>query len=150
MRRSKIGDVYAFQTERGYRLFQFAYKVVRIGKFYRVFPNFYSEIPENLREIILGDYSYLIWYNVATGFRSGLFQFLGNIADRDAELDGGIKLPCLDQADGLSGDSGLFCQLCLRHFQLDPSKLHLQIPHIIFSLPLSSGCNVFLSDVKYI
>ena len=85
MRRSKIGDVYAFRAERGYRLFQYAYKVDRIGKFYRVFPNFYSEIPENFREIVLGEYSYLIWHNVATGFRSGLFQFLGNVADRGYE-----------------------------------------------------------------
>ena len=85
MRRLRVGDVFCFQAERGYRLIQLAYKVERKGSYYRVFPGFYPEIPRDPERIVSGDCSYMVWFNVTAPFRAGLFRWLGTFADSITE-----------------------------------------------------------------
>ena len=63
MKRTQVGDVYAFKTERGYRIIQWGYFIEKHGNFVRVFPNFYEEIPPNMRPANLSSSG---WNN--TGF----------------------------------------------------------------------------------
>jgi hypothetical protein len=48
MKRSQLGDVFAFKTERGYRMMHWVYDVDREGFFVKVFPGFYQEKPANI------------------------------------------------------------------------------------------------------
>ena len=76
MRRAKVGDVYAFKTERGYRILQWAYKIEKWGRYVRVFPNFYDKIPDNIEDIVRGECSYVIQCNVSKFYSLGLFEYL--------------------------------------------------------------------------
>ena len=40
MKREKLGDVYAFKTDRGYRIMQWAYNIEKRGKYIKVFDGF--------------------------------------------------------------------------------------------------------------
>lgn len=76
MKRTKIGDVYAFKTMRGYRIMQWAYRIEKIGDFVRVFPNFYQEIPVDIESIVFSDCSYIIPFYISRLYRKGLLELL--------------------------------------------------------------------------
>lgn len=76
MRRAKVGDVYAFKTERGYRILQWAYKIEKWGRYVRVFPNFYDKIPDNIEDIVRGECSYIISFHIPKLYQKGLLEFL--------------------------------------------------------------------------
>ena len=76
MTRTKIGDVYAFKTERGYRIIQWGYFIEKRGNFVRVFPNFYNEIPQNIEDIVFKECSYIIQFAISKMYRKGLLQLL--------------------------------------------------------------------------
>ena len=78
MRRSKIGDVYSAKLPNGYKLFQRAYDVPRIGRFVRVFDGLYESIPDNIAEIVAGPHSYVIDFYASRAYRIGLIQFVEN------------------------------------------------------------------------
>ena len=76
MKRTKIGDVYAFKTERGYRIIQWAYTIEKRGDFVRVFPNFYQEIPSNVEDIVSSDCAYIMGFYISKMYRKGLLELL--------------------------------------------------------------------------
>ena len=76
MKRTKVGDVYAFKSERGYRILQWAYRIEKYGDYVRVFPGFYQEIPENIEEIVFGECSYIMGFNIGRLYRRGLLELL--------------------------------------------------------------------------
>ena len=83
MIRSKLGDVFAFKTDRGYRIMHWVYDVDREGYFVKVFPGFYQEKPENIEEIIDGEYSYMINADARRLYNKGIFELWGNYPGRD-------------------------------------------------------------------
>ena len=62
-------------------MFQLAYKIDKMGCFYRVFPGFFPTIPIDLEKIVFGNYDYIIAYNVTTAFKKGIFHYLENHKD---------------------------------------------------------------------
>lgn len=83
MRRSKVGDVYAFLTERGYRLMQYGYKHEIFGTFVRIFEGFYPEIPKNALEIAKGECAYIIGFYIQRLYKFGHLEWLGTNAAED-------------------------------------------------------------------
>jgi len=83
MKKANLGDVYAFPTERGYRIMQWAYRIERYGDYIKVFPGFYSEKPENLEVIAKGDCAYIINVNAPKIYRKGIFELWGNFPVSD-------------------------------------------------------------------
>jgi hypothetical protein len=81
MRRVKLGDVYAYNTERGYRIVQYAYYVEKKGRYVKVFPGFYDKKPENLTLILQGDCSYIVEYNLSLLVREEILEFWGNYTE---------------------------------------------------------------------
>lgn len=79
MNRTKIGDVYAFKTERGYRLLHWAYHIEKQGKFVRVIRGFYTEIPSNICEIVTNECDYIICFDAPKLYRKGLLEIVGNV-----------------------------------------------------------------------
>ena len=78
MKRAKLGDVYAFKTDRGYRIIHWAYSVERRGNFSRIFPGFYQEKPQNIEEFIDGECMYIAQFTIAKLYRKGLLEHWGN------------------------------------------------------------------------
>ena len=78
MKRAKLGDVYAFKTDRGYRILHWAYSIDKYGVYVRVFPNFYPEKPLEITDILDGDCAYILDFNVAKLYRKGLLEWWGN------------------------------------------------------------------------
>ena len=78
MRRAKLGDVYAFKTERGYRIIQWVYHIEKMGRYIKVFPGFYEKEPENLAIILQGDCSYIVTYYIPPLLKKGILEFWGN------------------------------------------------------------------------
>lgn len=78
MRRSKLGDVYATKLPNGYKLYQRAYDIPRMGRFVRVFDGLYEAIPVNVEEIVRGPHSYIVDFFSSRAYRVGLAQFIGN------------------------------------------------------------------------
>ena len=76
MKRTKIGDVYAFKTERGYRILQWAYDIEKKGEYVRVFPNFYEEVPQNIEKIISGDCSYIMSFAIRKLYSKGVLELI--------------------------------------------------------------------------
>lgn len=76
MEKTKIGDVYAFKTMRGYRIIQWAYSLEKEGNFVRVFPNFHQQIPSNVEAIVSKECSYTIQFAISKLYRKGLLQLL--------------------------------------------------------------------------
>ena len=72
MKQAKIGDVYAFKTERGYRIVQWGYFIEKQGSFVLIFPDFYKEIPSNIEAIISMDNDSLRGVSVAGGVGTGI------------------------------------------------------------------------------
>ena len=68
MKRTKLGDVYAFKTERGYRIIQWAYFIERHGNFVRVFPGFYQKIPTDIESVISSECAYIIQFHISFNF----------------------------------------------------------------------------------
>ena len=64
MKRTKLGDVYAFKTERGYRIIQWAYSIEKHGNFVRIFPNFYQNIPSDIDAIVSSEPSYIMQFAI--------------------------------------------------------------------------------------
>jgi hypothetical protein len=83
MKRSQLGDVFAFKTDRGYRIMHWVYRIEKMGYFVKVFPGFYNEIPENIEEIIEGEYSYMINADARRLYNKGIFEHIGNYPGRD-------------------------------------------------------------------
>ncbi len=78
MKKTILGDVYAFRTDRGYRLLQWAYFMEKQGKFVRIFPGFYGERPANLQSIVEGDCSYMLNFDIPKLYRKGLLELWGS------------------------------------------------------------------------
>ena len=78
MKRLKLGDILAFQTDRGYRIFHWAYNVPKKGKYIRVMPGFYQTIPNNLNEIVSGECAFIIWADINWYYKNGLFVLVGH------------------------------------------------------------------------
>ena len=76
MKRTQVGDVYAFKTERGYRIIQWGYFIEKQGNFVRVFPDFYAEIPPNIEAIVSNECSYIIQFAISKFYRKGMLEFL--------------------------------------------------------------------------
>ena len=76
MKRTKIGDVYAFKTERGYRIIQWGYFIEKRGNFVRIFPDFYAEIPSDIEAIISKECSYIIQFAISKFYRKGMLELL--------------------------------------------------------------------------
>ena len=76
MKRTMVGDVYALKTERGYRILQWAYFIEKEGKFVRVFPNFYQEIPTNIDQIVSGECSYMLHFDISKMYRKGILELI--------------------------------------------------------------------------
>lgn len=79
MRRAKLGDVYVIHVPNGYKIFQWAYQIPQLGKYIRVFDGLYDSVPNNVTEIVLGEHSYIIGFDVSKVYRIGLAQFVDNI-----------------------------------------------------------------------
>jgi len=78
MKKAQLGDVYAFRTERGYRIIHWAYYKEKHGKFVRIFPGFFDEIPNNIDEIINGECAYIICFDAPKAYKKGIFILLKN------------------------------------------------------------------------
>lgn len=78
MRRIKIGDVFYVKVTNGYKLFQWAYDIPNRGQFIRVFPGLCNSIPDNIKEIVNEDHSYIIAARIRRLYKIGLAVFLGN------------------------------------------------------------------------
>lgn len=78
MKKAKLGDVYAFKTERGYRLLHWAYTISKYGNYVRVLPNFYQDRPSDISDIIDSDCAYILDFNVSKLYRKGLLELWGN------------------------------------------------------------------------
>ena len=78
MRRAQLGDVYVFLTERGYRIIHWAYYIEKQGKFVRIFPGFYPQIPDNIEEIVGGECAYMMCFDAPKAYRRGFFTFVKN------------------------------------------------------------------------
>lgn len=81
MRRAKLGDVYAFPTERGYRIIQWVYHIEKLGRYMKVLPGFYPEKPEDLSVLLKGDCSYIVTYHISHLVKKGILEFWGNYED---------------------------------------------------------------------
>ena len=60
MKRYKVGDVFSFKTENGYRILLWAYRIEKFGDYVRVLPGFYDSIPDNALDIALGECSFIM------------------------------------------------------------------------------------------
>lgn len=76
MKRTKLGDVYAFKTERGYRIIQWAYSIEKNGNFVRVFPSFYENIPSDIDTIVSSEHSYIMQFAISKLYRTGLLELI--------------------------------------------------------------------------
>ena len=76
MRRAKIGDVYAFETNRGYRILQYAYKLDKNDRFVRVFSGFYETLPKDPEALDLSDCSYIMSFFIPRMYAKGLLIYL--------------------------------------------------------------------------
>ena len=76
MKRTQVGDVYAFKTERGYRIIQWGYFIEKEGSFVLVFPDFYPEIPSNIEAIVSKECSYILSFAISKFYRKGMLKFL--------------------------------------------------------------------------
>ncbi len=83
MRRGKLGDVYAFKTERGYRILHYVYYIEKWGQYIKIFPGFYNEQPQNLEEIISGDCAYMMSLAITKLYRTGLLEWWGTYPNDD-------------------------------------------------------------------
>ncbi len=122
MKRAKLGDVYAFKTDRGYRLLQWAYKIEKYGEYTRVFPGFYQEQPSDIQEIVDGDCAYISDFSVAKLYRKGLLEYWGNypINDKIPFPSHDIRYTPMSEAYGYSDTKGYFeiCEsTCHIHFE---------------------------------
>lgn len=78
MKRTKLGDVYYVETEKGYKLYQWAYYLEKRGEFIRVFPGLYQSVPDNIEEIVKADHSYIIDFSAPKAYRKGFAILIGN------------------------------------------------------------------------
>jgi len=78
MKRAKIGDVFAVKVPNGYKLYQWAYAIGRYGKYIRVFPGLYDEIPADIQRIVDAPHSYIIRFHATRAYRVGLAQLVGS------------------------------------------------------------------------
>lgn len=78
MKRAKLGDVFAFKAERGYRIIQWAYHIPKKGRFLKIFPGFYDEKPSNLIEILNGDCLYIVNFYLPFLLSKNILDFWGN------------------------------------------------------------------------
>ena len=76
MKRTQVGDVYAFKTERGYRIIQWGYFIEKCGKFARIFPGFYKEIPSDVESIVSNECSYIIQFYNTNFYKKGMLELL--------------------------------------------------------------------------
>lgn len=80
MRRVKLGDVFAFKTDRGYRIVQWVYHIEKYGKHVKIFHGFYNEKPDNLTTILQNECSYIIIFDISQLFKKGILEYWGNYA----------------------------------------------------------------------
>lgn len=78
MKKASVGDVYAFKTERGYRIIHWAYKIDKQGSFVRIFREFYHTIPTNIENLVEHDCAYILNFDIAKMYRKGVLEHLGN------------------------------------------------------------------------
>ena len=76
MKRTKLGDVYALKTERGYRIIQWAYHIEKYGNFVRVFPNFYQDIPSDIEAVLFTEHSYILPFAISKLYKTGLLELI--------------------------------------------------------------------------
>ena len=80
MKKALLGDVYAFKTDRGYRILHWAYHIEKMGKYVRIMPGFYPQKPENLKTIVDSECLYIMSFDAPKAYRKGLFENWGNQA----------------------------------------------------------------------
>ena len=115
MKRTKIGDVYAFKSERGYRILQWAYNIEKMVKYVRVFPNFYQEIPEDIEKIVSSECAYIIGFPITRLYRTGLLELIYS-----APIDTIPPFPKYDINYNSYGEEGRYyvCEFeCHQHFE---------------------------------
>lgn len=78
MKRIKLGDVFAFKTEKGIKIIQWAYSPPKYGDFIRVFDNLYNKIPKNIDDIVNGSHSYIIGTDPKRLYKKEIIQLIGN------------------------------------------------------------------------
>ena len=78
MKRANVGDLYAAHVPNGIKLYQWAYRIPKLGDFIRVFDGLYPELPPNPEEVVQGPHSYIIGYNAGRAYRLGLAERIGN------------------------------------------------------------------------
>ncbi len=116
MKQAKIGDVYAFKTEKGYRIIQWGYSIEKYGNFVRVFPDFYAEIPTNIETIVSENCSYIIQFAITKFYRKGMLKFIYR-----ASLDSIPSFPRYDINYRSYGNEGRFevCEFaCHQNFEV--------------------------------
>ena len=139
MKRTQVGDVYAFKTERGYRIIQWGYFIEKFGSYVRVFPNFYEELPSNIEAIVSEECSYIISFAISKFYRKGMLKFLYR-----APLDSIPPFPKYDIDYRSYGSEGSFevcestCHLSFETFDGYPDGRGL--PEKYKKLNLINGC----------
>ena len=103
MKRAQVGDVYAFKTERGYRIIQWGYFIEKHGSFVIVFPDFYKEIPSDIEAVVSKECSYIISFAISKFYRKGMLELLYR-----APLDSIPPFPKYDISYRSYGKDGCF------------------------------------------
>ena len=139
MKRTQVGDVYAFKTERGYRIIQWGYFIEKRGNFVRVFSDFYEEIPSDIEAIISGECSYIIQFAISKFYRRGMLELLYR-----APLYSIPPLPRFYIDYRSYGSEGSFevCEFeCPQNFEIfDGFPDGRGLPHKYKNLKLINGC----------
>lgn len=139
MKRAQVGDVYAFKTERGYRIIQWGYFIEKHGSFVLVFPDFYKEIPSNIEAIVSKECSYIISFAISKFYRKGMLEFL-----YQAPLDSIPPFPKYDIHYRSYGSEGSF-EVCefVRHQNFESFDGYPDgrgLPEKYQNLKLINGC----------
>ena len=103
MKRAKLGDIFAFKTDAGFRIIILAYRVEKFGYFVRVLPGYYDAIPDNVLELAKGECSFIISTHINKLCSNGLLHYIGNL-----NTDSIPPMPDYDIDYTSYGDTGEF------------------------------------------
>lgn len=78
MRRAKLGDVYYVKVPNGYKIYQWAYSIPKLGDHIRVFEGLYIDVPSDIEKIVRGPHSYIIPCYTKKMYQIGISQLIGN------------------------------------------------------------------------
>ena len=102
MKREKLGDVYAFKTDRGYRIMQWAYNIEKRGKYIKVFDGFFDQAPDNLDEIVRGDCLYMLPFPIQKLYKKGIVELWGNFQAPEQSTFSGKHINFVQRIPGLN------------------------------------------------